>query len=178
MSGERGAALLITLVLITVIGSIAFGVGRSTLTNFRLVTRLEDSLNAYQAAQAGIEDGLLRFRFDKNAEVPTNCPDAPKPTTNTSYYARVSLLGSGLPNCADLSATPFVAPSTSEIVYDLKMHFRKDPGQSECIVTAPAAQADKDRGCTELVGAALARDTSVEYAVEGINNLKVLARFE
>jgi len=54
MVGQRGTALLMTMILITVIGSVAFGVGRTTLSNMRQVNRLEDSLNAYQAAQAGI----------------------------------------------------------------------------------------------------------------------------
>ena len=38
------------MIVITVVGSIAFSVGASTITSFRQQTQLEDSLNAYQAA--------------------------------------------------------------------------------------------------------------------------------
>lgn len=177
MAHERGAALLITLVLITVIGSIAFGVGRSTLTNFRLITRLEDSLNAYQAAQAGIEDGLLRFRFSKNSEVPTNCPSSnPKlPTTATTWFSRVNVT-TGVVSCVDLDPEfPLIeSPGPTDIVYDLKMHFKKDPGVSECLSTSVSP------GCVSLPSGqpALAKDTSIEYNVNGLTSLRITTTFD
>ena len=47
---QRGSALRITMIVITVVGSIAFSVGASTITSFRQQTQLEDSLNAHRIA--------------------------------------------------------------------------------------------------------------------------------
>lgn len=176
MVHERGAALLITLVLITVIGSIAFGVGRSSLTNFRLITRLEDSLNAYQAAQAGIEDSLLRFRFSKNSELPAACPSATNqevPTKSTNWFERVNVT-TGARECVDLDPDlPVPTPNSSDIVYDLKMYYRKDAGRSECVVSSPTTE----EGCLQLP-IALAKDATVEYSVQGMTSLTLTATFE
>jgi len=68
---QRGFALLLTLVVVSVIGVVAFGVGRLTLTEFRQTVRFQDSQDALQTAEAGIEDGLVRFRFNRDTEVPS-----------------------------------------------------------------------------------------------------------
>src|SRR3990167_9958931 len=96
LNPQQGSALLITMIVIAVVGSIAFAIGASTITAFRQQTQIEDSLNAYAAATAGLEDGLLRWRFDKDTETPRDreqkgnklesgdfdCADAPRPTTS------------------------------------------------------------------------------------------------
>ena len=47
------------MIVVTVVGSIAFAIGASTITAFRQQTQLEDSQNAYAAATAGLEGGLF-----------------------------------------------------------------------------------------------------------------------
>jgi hypothetical protein len=189
MVGQRGTALLMTMILITVIGSIAFGVGRTTLSNLRQVNRLEDSLNAYQAAQAGIEDALMRFRFDKNAEAPkeNTCfaplSSNPVPTatvTPKNIFSRVDISNPISNACADLSGTLISTPPSADIVYDLKMYYRKDKGQHECLAVSPTA-TDIANGCIPMLAnqPALARDTSVEYNVRsaGVAQLRFSAQF-
>jgi hypothetical protein len=66
---QSGTALLITMLVITVIGVVGFGMGRLMLGEVQMVGSLEDSYGALQAAEAGIEDGLLRWRYDHNVEV-------------------------------------------------------------------------------------------------------------
>lgn len=57
-----GAALVITLIVVTVISAIAFSVSRMLVSEVKQITRLEDSEMAYQAAESGIEAGLLLYR--------------------------------------------------------------------------------------------------------------------
>ena len=174
MISQRGSALLITLVLITVIGSIAFGVGKTTLSNFRQVSRLEDSLNAYQAAQAGIEDGLARFRYvGKNAEAPstTVCPGLSSPTATTQAFSRTDLTANTPASCLPTFSPP---TNPSAIVYDLKMYYKKDVGQDECIVSGGTVISPMDPNTKDCVDApasqpALARDTAVEYDIGSLN---------
>jgi len=185
MVGQRGTALLMTMILITVIGSIAFGVGRTTLSNLRQVNRLEDSLNAYQAAQAGIEDALLRFRFDKNAEAPrasscTTISNNPEPTSandpqKPNIFSRVDISNPIFGACVDVNAASIVAPVSSDIVYDLKMSYKKAPGDHECIsIASPpiTVETPLPKGCVQLkpgVTAALESDTALEYDVRTIS---------
>lgn len=178
MNGERGTALLITLVLIAVIGSIAFGVGRASLTNLRQTSRLEDSLDAYQAARAGIEDALLRFKFDKNAEAPTTaiqgCSRLPDITKDSQVYARVDLsVADGQPtvSCPNLAQGQFPT-NPNDIVYDLKMYHKRPVGQDEC-VAVPSYNASVLPGCTSNLPPgvpALRRDTAVEYDVSDVQS--------
>ena len=180
MVGQRGTALLMTMILITVIGSIAFGVGRTTLSNLRQVNRLEDSLNAYQAAQAGIEDALLRFRFDKNAEAPraascasplNNNPVLTASTAPSNIFSRTDV-SLNTTSCTDLTGS-VEAPNPADIVYDLKMYYRKDTGQSECIVSTSPPPV----GCNLAPGGqpALPSETTLEYNVQGVSLLHVSA---
>ena len=125
-SHTRGFALLLTLVVVSVIGVVAFGVGRLTLTEFRQTMRFQDSQNALQAAEAGIEDGLVRFRYDRNVEVPYGAKDTctssvTEPTTATSYVLRVNL-SNGVRSCIDPTKTP--SPDPSQNVYDLKIMYK------------------------------------------------------
>jgi len=53
-SAERGSALLITMIVITILGTIAFGIGASTVSSLRRQSQIEDSQNAYQAAQLSV----------------------------------------------------------------------------------------------------------------------------
>ena len=55
---QTGAALLITMIVITVLGTIAFAIGASTVSSLRRQSQIEDSRSAYQAAVSGLEDGL------------------------------------------------------------------------------------------------------------------------
>ena len=69
MRYQKGAALIITLLLISVFASLIFVTSRISSSEFRQTTSLEDSELAFLAAQSGIESGLLLFRYDKNTEL-------------------------------------------------------------------------------------------------------------
>jgi len=64
----RGAALIIAMLVVTAMTSIGFFVSRLNIRDTVQMTRLEQSMLAYYDAEAGIEQGLLMFRYDKNVE--------------------------------------------------------------------------------------------------------------
>ncbi len=65
---NHGAALLITMLLIAGVGSLALAVSRIVLSEIRISSAYADGIVAYQAAEAGIERGLLEFRFNRSIE--------------------------------------------------------------------------------------------------------------
>ena len=70
VSGEvkRGSALIMVMLVIASITTIIFATQRIALVQFSQSVREEDNLTAYYSAKAGIEDGLVRYRFNKNVE--------------------------------------------------------------------------------------------------------------
>lgn len=68
---QRGSAILIAVFLVAAVGSAAFAIGRLFLMDASISEKYESSVIAYYAAESGIEEGLLRYRYDKNQEVDT-----------------------------------------------------------------------------------------------------------
>jgi hypothetical protein len=54
------------------VGSVAFGIGRVFVLDSSIASLYENGTVAYYAAESGIEEGLLRYRFNQNATVPAN----------------------------------------------------------------------------------------------------------
>jgi hypothetical protein len=77
---QRGSALIITMLVVTAISATAFGLSRIFLADVRIAASLEDSLKAYYTAEAGVEEGLLRYRIDRNN---TQLNDTVTPVTRT-----------------------------------------------------------------------------------------------
>lgn len=142
---------MISMVLVAVIGTIAFAIGRVSISSFTQVVRLEDSANAYSAATAGIEDGLLRFRFNKDVQTPLNCGND-FPTKNSQYYTRINLTQGTAQDCIDPQASG--PPNPSDIAYDIKVSHKLEPGDPEVQQTT-----NTSRGTI----VALARDQAIEY---------------
>lgn len=67
---QRGSAILIAVLLLAALGGVAFGIGRMLYFDTGLANRYENSVIAYYAAESGIEEGMLRYRYDKNEQVP------------------------------------------------------------------------------------------------------------
>lgn len=66
----RGSAILIAIFLLAAVGSVAFGIGRLFLSESSLASLYENSTIAYYAAESGVEEGMLRYRYDKNSDLP------------------------------------------------------------------------------------------------------------
>ncbi|MFA6081898.1 MAG: hypothetical protein WC773_00590 [Patescibacteria group bacterium] len=67
----KSSALILTLVIVTLIASMIFFIGRSAIKEQKTAASSNSSLGAYYAAEAGIETGLAMLASDKNLESPT-----------------------------------------------------------------------------------------------------------
>ncbi len=67
---QRGSAIVIAVFLVAAIGGLAFSFGRIFLIESRNASITENGISAYYAAESGIEEGFLRYRYDRNAEIP------------------------------------------------------------------------------------------------------------
>ncbi|MBI4022704.1 hypothetical protein HY375_00890 [Candidatus Berkelbacteria bacterium] len=155
---ESGSALLITLIVVAAIGTISFAAARGALSGLQQQLRLEDGANAYQAALAGIEDGLLRWRHSRQIEVPAQATTgscAAHPVTSSPFVDRIDLTTGTVQPC--LNPAQASAPPTDHVVYDLKLWFRLDPAQPEIVDSVVRSGG---------IEPALAQDQAVEYTVD------------
>lgn len=67
---KRGSAIVIAMLLISAIGVITFGIARLIFIENRTVALYENGAVAYYAAESGLEEGFLRYRYNQNVEVP------------------------------------------------------------------------------------------------------------
>ena len=92
---NKGAALLLTLLILTAILAIAFGVSTLIFGETKMSQEVPKSLRAYYIAEAGIERKLYEIRQQSNfadiGSAPNWCSGAGKvcldPPNNTSCYA-------------------------------------------------------------------------------------------
>src|SRR3990167_1356421 len=68
MKRSRASSLVLVVVVMAGIIIVVFGASRLTLVQYNQANRDEDNVFALYAAKAGIEDGLLRYRYNRNTE--------------------------------------------------------------------------------------------------------------
>ncbi len=67
---KRGSAIIIAMLLISAVGTIAFTFSRSLFIEIANANIFENGTIAYYSAESGIEEGLLRYRLNRNVEMP------------------------------------------------------------------------------------------------------------
>lgn len=131
---KKGAALLLALLITGTIGGLILLVSRISLIKVRTATNLTQSQIAYFAAQAGIEQGLMAYRANKNLEYPTDT-DIPIPTNDSINYMRYDVKNytpTGLN--APKIVTNSTQPEKSDIpYYDLKIYYKKNASAADPI---------------------------------------------
>lgn len=175
---EQGSALLIVMVVVSVVATLSLTIIQLTLMSSRSVLLTEDGINAQIVAMAGIEDGLLRWKFNRNAEAPqknpqNDCTDYPH--DGSDKFDRIILgadsdEGSNSKQCISQDRNP---PSSSQMAYDIKMYHRLPPGTVECVGTVPSHIFGEDVACMNL-DVALERDRTAEYTLEGLTSSNLM----
>lgn len=69
---QRGSALIITMLVVAAISTAAFGISRIFLADVRVAASLENALKSYYSAEAGVEEGLVRYRIDRGDDTLNN----------------------------------------------------------------------------------------------------------
>ena len=62
---KRGSALIIALLIMATVGGVTFGIGRLFFLDRSITALYENSTIAYYAAESGLEEGMLRYRYKK-----------------------------------------------------------------------------------------------------------------
>ncbi|MEK7534940.1 MAG: hypothetical protein AAB563_00855 [Patescibacteria group bacterium] len=106
----RASSLVLVVVVMAGIIIVVFGASRLTLVQYNQSNRDEDNIFARTAARAGIEDGLLRFRYSRDAETAIN------------KVARYSLTSGASAGEVDEGSKAGFSPN--EQYYDMKLNFR------------------------------------------------------
>jgi hypothetical protein len=117
----RGSAIIIAMLMITAIGGIAFAIGRLLFIESVSASYYVNGSIAYYAAESGLEEGFLRYRYNRNAEVPFATwelgddkvfrTDLTANTTDTAVLSGI------------LSSESLASTSTMNQLYDLRMGY-------------------------------------------------------
>lgn len=75
LNRKPGSAILIALFVMATVGVVAFGSTRTYISELHTTTNLTITDNAYYAAESGLEQGLLAYRENPNAQWSEQCSD-------------------------------------------------------------------------------------------------------
>lgn len=157
-NNEKGSALIITLLVMAFVTTLVFEVGRLTINEIRQTDSLSDSSVAFHAAEAGIEDGLLRWKFNKNVELPQA-----DMTESNNLALRVDLVTNQVVASADSSRPP---ANSRNSTYDLKIWYKANQ------IGDPAALGTPNDNNPKLV-----RDESKEFDVSNLTGKNIEIRW-
>lgn len=116
---RSGSSILMVLLIISGILVIVFATQRISLVQFSQSNREEDNLVAYYAAKAGIEDGLARYRFNRDTETLANNVFRFGLTAATAPASPYEVAAT-----EDIGATAGINYDPKEQYYDMKMTYR------------------------------------------------------
>lgn len=111
---QRGTALIIAILLISAIGAVGFSFGRVFLAEFANARLHENSIVAFYSAESGIEEGFLRYRYSRNAEVPF--ADWSISATERIKFNLVNITTSTSPQPQDKTVAP-ATPGSNQYYY-------------------------------------------------------------
>jgi len=120
----RGSAIIIAMLLITAVGSVAFGISRVLFIEFASASYYVNGAVAYYAAESGIEEGFLRYRYNRNAEVPFTSWDL-----GENYVYRTDLTNKTLVSITDTLNPSSGITDPNKQFYDLRMGYLGTFGQ-------------------------------------------------
>lgn len=72
MKKARGSAIIIAMLLISAVGGLAFSFARLVFLEMANASLYENGSVAYYAAESGIEEAFLRYRYNRNDTVPSS----------------------------------------------------------------------------------------------------------
>lgn len=128
-----GAALLVTLLVVSVLAATAFGVGKLVLQNISIGGSFSDGLVAHQAARAAVEEGLLRWKKNNNLETTANQLGGTDQDKKSLRVVLPTLDSTALPSEREISNFTTTRPNPQDRIYDLRIWFHADPVGTGCV---------------------------------------------
>lgn len=165
-SHQSGIALVTTIILTSIMLASIVVVTKEMVDEARNAIRINNSLIAYYAAEAGLEDALLQFRYDHDAQISED--------NDNNQAHDVSSISNDKPRTVDISSNPPVTvPNTTvknngNSYYELKM-WNKVP----CIASTGYTPSI-DPSCT--VVPILKADDTFEFSVKDIGSKNLVIK--
>lgn len=138
---RRGSSLLLVLLMISGISVVVFASQRLGLVQFSQSNREEDNIFAHYAAQAGIEDGLARYRFSRNAQTEGSRRDPQAAVTfplDDKFYFGLDSAKNANSNNPDIRAIDDLSYDTAGQYYQLTIMYRSGQFGINKIVNPPS----------------------------------------
>jgi hypothetical protein len=175
MKKTRGSAIVMAILLITAIGAVAFSFGRILYLEVGNASLYESGVGAYYAAESGLEDGFLRYRYRINAEIPTTTW-TPGDDKAYRYNLTTALrVGSGSQLTSGISrSNPTLLATPSSQYFDVRMGTKTGIVSGDTVVHESSAvvlndMKDPNYGSDSLYQ--VFRDESKKIDLGGIFNV-------
>lgn len=114
----RGSAILVAILLVTAVGVVGLSFGRILYLQVTTSSKYESGISAYYAAESGLEEGFLRYRYDRNSQLPATLSDKDW-ISKTNDYVRKNV-SSRLVIKEDLQRATTLT-SNADQIYDLRI---------------------------------------------------------
>ena len=188
MKKKRGSAIIISMLLITAVGGIAFSFAKLIYLETTTASLYGNGAVAYYAAESGIEEGFLKYRYNRDTELPKenwtfNDSDAKVVRADLSSG---SLLSSSISN-------KNIVMNLSSQIYDLRMGYlgtydaktkTYHPVFGQELTSNNTLDKEdvnkKDYGTGDYSFLKIAQDSSLKIKLNGANakdNIKLIAKF-
>jgi hypothetical protein len=93
---KKGSALIISMLLLAVISTASFAIARLALIELKSGDLAVGNVKAYYLAEGGIEEGLLRWRYNHSADLIPTTTSALGSTESTKAWERTQITDSSL----------------------------------------------------------------------------------
>ena len=96
---QSGTTLILSIIILSLILVISLTASKIMVSETKMTSNTSDSIQAYQAADAGIEYALYRIKQgdDEISTIVANCPCPPeKPVGSNSSYCLEEIVGVGI----------------------------------------------------------------------------------
>jgi len=154
---QGGIALITTIILTSIMLTSVVLVSREMIDEVRNSTRIDNSLTAYYAAEAGLEDALLEWRYNHDAEISQENDSVPEP------------------NSIDVTATSYNTPRTVNLLTNARGYVPStDPNK----YTTPYYELTMWSKVDQISNQQVLQDDAYEFTIENMQSNSLVLRWQ
>jgi len=152
----KASAFVLAVLISGLISIVSLSVSRLSFSEIRMARSTSSAAVAFQAAEAGLEQGLLMWRWNRNLQLATTSPTAP-PLETTKEVLRCKV-APVIEDCKIVDQTVSLPQESNSVYFDLKVWYK-----------AESFGNYRDLDKSKFLG----KDQSVELNVEGIDSIRL-----
>lgn len=171
---KKAAALLTAILLSSIIGAVAIGVSALAVRQVNISETYGNGLVAFYSAESGLEEGLLRYRFNKDTQVPfviNTTTDVIGRTPARKYRSLLDRNPMNTYSATGIGNNNFYLLSDRSQVYDLQTYYKQSYYGDDVDNNGYISQADftnLSRPNNDFYK--LAKDEQKDFTITGSNN--------